>query len=91
MRGIDEGLNPLIYAIKTYENGSLLRKLIRKLRIFFINENVRKKLKVLVAFLSNQKIGGQLGLLSRSFFLKIFQLKLWESHLAKKTNIQISF
>ena len=56
--------------------------------MFFTNEKVCKKLKVLVAFLSNQKIGGQLGLLHRSFFLKIFKtmirLKLWESHLAKK-------
>ena len=51
-------LNPLIYAIKTYEYRSLLRKLIRKLRIFFTNENVCKKLKVLVAFLSSQKLGG---------------------------------
>ena len=40
-----------------------------------------KKLKVLVAFLSNQKIGGRLGFLPLSFFLKIFWLKLWESHL----------
>ena len=69
-------MNPLIYAIKTYEYRSSLRKLIRKLRIFFTNENVRKKLKVIVAFLSNQKIGGQLGFLPRSFFLKIFRLKL---------------
>ena len=61
---------------KTYEYRSALRKLIRKLRILFTNENVRKKVKVLVAFLSNQKIGGQLGLLPRSFFLKIFRLKL---------------
>ena len=67
-------LNPLIYAIKTYEYRSLLRKLIRKLRIFFTNENVCKKLKVLVAFLSSQKLGGQLGLLLRFFFLKIFRL-----------------
>ena len=41
---------------KTYEHRSLLRKLIRKLRISFTNENVRKKLKVVVAFLSNQNI-----------------------------------
>ena len=61
-------MSPLIYAIKTYEYRSSLRKLIRKLRIFFTYENIRKKLKVIVAFLSNQKIGGQLGLLSRSFF-----------------------
>ena len=50
-----------------------------------------KKLKVLVAFLSNKKIGG-LGFLPLSFFLKIFWLKLWESHLAKKKiNTQILF
>ena len=62
------GLNPLIYAIKTYEYRSSLRKLIRKLRIFFTYENVCKKLKVLIAFLINQKIRGQLDLLPRSFF-----------------------
>ena len=67
---------PLIYTIKAYEYRSSLRKLIRKLRIFFTYENVCKKLKVIVAFLSNQKIRGQLGILSRSFFLKIFRLKL---------------
>ena len=44
-----------MYVIKTYDNRSSLRKLIRKLRIFFTNGNVRGKLKVLVAFLSNQK------------------------------------
>ena len=69
-------MSPLIYAIKTYEYRSSLCKLIRKLRIIFTNENVRKKLQVLVALLSNQKIGGRLGLLPRSFFLKIFLLKL---------------
>ena len=37
--------------------------------ISFINEKIRKKLKVLVAFLINQKIGGQLGFLPRCFFL----------------------
>ena len=31
-----------------------------------------KKFKVLVAFLSNQKVGGQLGFLPRSFFSKSF-------------------
>ena len=52
-----------------------------------------KKIKSFVAFLSNQKIAGQLGFLPLSFFLKIFRLKLWESHLAKKktNNLQISF
>ena len=72
MRGIDEWANPLKYVIKTYEHRSLLRKLIRKLRTSFTNENVRKKLEVLVAFLSTQKIGGQLGLLSPPFFSKSF-------------------
>ena len=48
---------PLIYAIKTYEYRSSLRKFIRKLRIFFTYENVRKKFKV-NAFLSNQKLEG---------------------------------
>ena len=52
------GQTPLIYVIKTCEYRSLLRKLIRKLRVLFTNKNVCKKLKVLVAFLSNQKIGG---------------------------------
>ena len=69
-------VKPLIYAMKTYEYRSSLRKVIRKLRIFFTNEKVCKKLNVLVAFLNNQKFGGQLGLLPCSFFLKIFQLKL---------------
>ena len=32
--------------------------LIRKLSIFFTNENGRKKIKVPVAFLSNQKLEG---------------------------------
>ena len=70
---------------------SSLRKLIYKLRISFTNKKIRKNLKVLVAFLINQKIGGQLGFLPRSFFLKIIRSKLWESHLAKKINMQISF
>ena len=69
-------VSPLIYAIKAYKYRSSLRKLIRKLRIFVTYENVCKKFKVIVAFLSNQKIGGHLGLLPRSFFLKIFRLKL---------------
>ena len=76
---LTRGEFPHIYN-KTYKYRSLLHKLICKLCIFFTNENV-KKLKVLFAFLSNQKIGGQLGFLPLSFFLKIFQLKLWESHL----------
>ena len=55
---------------------SSLRKLIYKLCISFTNEKIRKKLKVLVAVLINQKIGGQLGFLPRSFFLKIIRSKL---------------
>ena len=42
----------------------------------FTNKNVRKKIEVLAAFLSNQNIGGKLGLLPRSFFLKINRSKL---------------
>ena len=53
----------LIYVIKAYEYRSSFRKLIRKLCTFFTNENVCKKIKVVDAFLSNQKIGGQLGIL----------------------------
>ena len=69
-----------------------LRKLVYKLRISFTNKKIRKKLKVLVAFLINQQIGGQLGFLHCSFFLKIIRSKLWESHLAKKKKkMQISF
>ena len=49
-----------------------LRKLVYKLRISFTNKKIRKKLKVLVAFFINQKIGGQLGFLPRSFFSKSF-------------------
>ena len=55
---------------------SSLRKLIYKLRISFINKKIHKKLEVLVAFLINQKIGGQLGFIPRSFFLKIIRSKL---------------
>ena len=77
-----------MYEIKTWEYKSSLRKLIYKLCKSFTNKNIRKKLKVLVAFFSNQKIGGYLGFLSRFFFLNIIRSKLWESHLAKK---KISF
>ena len=52
-------MKPLMYVIKTYEYKSSLRKLTRKLSISFTNKNVRKKLKVLVVFLSNQNIGGR--------------------------------
>ena len=90
-RGTKEGVNPLIYVIKTWEYKSSLRRLIYKLRISFTNKNIRKKFKVLVAFLSSQKIGGQLGFLPRSFFLKIVRSKLWESHLAKKKIYKFHF
>ena len=53
-----------------------LRKLIYKLRIYFTNKKIPKKLKALVAFLFNQKIGGQLGFLSALFFSKPFDSKL---------------
>ena len=49
-----------------------LRKLVYQLRISFTNKKIRKKLKVLVVFFINQKIGGQLGFLPRSFFSKSF-------------------
>ena len=49
-----------------------LRKLIYKLRISITNKKIRKKLKVLVAFLINQKIGRQLGFLPALFFSKSF-------------------
>ena len=58
-------------SLKRTEYRSSLSKLTRKLRIYFTNKNVRKKLKVLVAFLSNQNMGEQLGLLPCSFFLKV--------------------
>ena len=51
---------------------SSLRKLIYELRLSYTNKKIRKKLKVLVAFLINQKIGGQLGFLPCSFFSKSF-------------------
>ena len=57
-RGTDEGANPLIYVIKTWEYKSSLRKLIYKLRISFTYKKIRKKLKVLVAFLINRKSEG---------------------------------
>ena len=53
--------------MKIYEYRSSLRKLICKLCIFFTNKNVRSKLKILVAFLSNRRIEGQLDLVSHPF------------------------
>ena len=70
---------------KKFKYRSSLRKLIRKLRIFFTNENVCKKSKALVAFLSNQKIGGQLGLLPHSFFSQNLPINL------QLINMQILF
>ena len=53
------GVSPLTCAIKTYEYRSSLRKLIRKLRTFIVLMKMFvKNLKVLVAFLSNQKLEG---------------------------------
>ena len=69
-RDVEEGTTPFIYGIKIYEYRSSLRMLIRKLCIFFTYKNVRKKLKVLVAFLSKQKNRRQLGLLTHWFFSK---------------------
>ena len=77
-------MSPLIYAIKTYEYRSSLRKLIRKLRIFLTYENVRKSLKVIVAFISNQKIGGQLGLLPRCFFSQNLPIKTMKKPFSQK-------
>ena len=63
----------VLYVIKTWEYKSSLRKLIYKLRISFANKNIRIKLEILFAFLSNKKIGGQLSFLRRSFlFSKSF-------------------
>jgi len=61
-------VNPLIYLIKTYEYRNSLHKLTRKLQISFTNKNIRKKSKVLVAFLSNQNIGWQQGHPTKNLF-----------------------
>ena len=42
-RGIDEGANALIYIIKIYKYIISLCKLIRNLRIFITNKNLRRK------------------------------------------------
>ena len=42
-RGIDEGANLFIYVINIYKYRSLVRKLIRNLRIFITNKNIGKK------------------------------------------------
>ena len=63
---------PLHIRNKTYEYRSSLRKLIRGLRISFTNENVGKKLKILVAFLSNQKSEGNWASSPAPFFSKSF-------------------
>ena len=80
-----------MYIIKTYEYSSSLNKLIRKLRISSTNKNVLKKLKVLVAFLSNQRLEGNQASSFAPFFLKIIRSELWENLLANKINTQISF
>ena len=77
-------MNPYIYVIETWEYKSSLRKLIYKLRMSFINKNIRKKLKVLVAFLSNQKIEGQLDFLPRFFFLKFIRIKTMRKPFSQK-------
>ena len=59
--------------------------------MFFTNENVRKKLKVLVAYLSKQKIGGQLGLLPRYFFGQNLPIKTMRKPFSKKQNILCEF
>ena len=62
--------------------------------ISFTNKKIRKKLKVLVAFLINQKIGGQLGFLPCSFFYQNDSFKIMRkpfSQKKNKTNMQISF
>ena len=60
--------------------------------ISFTNKKIRKKFKVLVAFLINQKIGGQLGFLSRSFFYQNHSIKIMRKPFSqKKKNMQISF
>ena len=51
-----------------------------------------KQLKVLVAFLSNQKIGGQLGFPPLSFFSQNLPIKtMGKLFSQKKINMQISF
>ena len=57
----------------------------------FTNKNVRKKLKVLVAFLSNQKIGGQLGLLPRSFFSQNRPIKTMRKPFSQKNKLICKF
>ena len=79
-----EGVNPFIYVIKTREYRSSLRKLICKLCVSFTNKNIRKQLKVLAAFLSNQKTGGQLGLLPRSFFSQNHSIKTMRKPISQK-------
>ena len=62
--------------------------------ISFTNKKIRKKLKVLGAFLINQKIGGQLGFLPRSFFYQNHSMKIMRKPFSRKKiklNMQISF
>ena len=68
-----------------------LRKLVYKLRISFTNKKIRKKLKDLVAFFINQKIGGQLGFLPCSFFSQNHSIKIMRKPFSKKKNMRISF
>ena len=54
------------------------------LRISFTNKNIRKKLILLVDFLINQKIGGQLGLLPHSFFSQNHSIKTMKKSFSQK-------
>ena len=85
------GGEPLIYVIETWAYRSLLHKLICKLRISFTNKNIRKELKVLVSFISNQKPGGQLGLLPRSFFSQNRSIKTMRKPFSQKKICKFRF
>ena len=61
-----------------------LRKLIYELRISFTNKKFRKKLKVLVAFLINQKTGGHLGFLPALFFSQNHSIKIMRKPFSQK-------
>ena len=56
----------------------------------FTNKKISKKLKVLVAFLINQKIGGQLGR-PPLFFSQNHSIKIMRKPFSQKKNMQISF
>ena len=52
--------------------------------ISFTNKKIRKKLKVLVALLINQKIGGHLGFLPRSFSYQNHSIKIMRKPFIQK-------